>query len=1242
MSEDCGCCATPPTDTAIENRPGLPAVAYRAGTFATFRQELLEELARAQGLGTLTSRGSGDYTIAAIELWSAVADVLSFYQERIANESFLRTSVRRDSLLRLVRLIGYELAPGVSAQAWLAFMAERNATAMVPARTRVKSVPVAKELPSTFETMERLEADSTWNALEPFRLRTHQLKAGDVAAEFDGVTTALSPGDVLVFAGSQKLTNPASARWDVARVQKVEPDPKRRRTSVTWSPPLGTAPGRQFPATPNVYVMRQRAGVYGHNAPDWHMISDAGKQQLLGLPAPGDVTNVDRREWPQFEIYAPLNPNDPRTLAANGHLTIPPTAESVAAAAIAAAKASREAVIAEVSAAVAEAASSVANALAKANQVSSMLTQLVIPAAAAKATAAQAKLANAQAAVATMQTQLTQLPGRISGFVINFAAQSAPPPFGVGRLAAWVILTNNMNATTATLNNLAGTLTSDTLVGALSALTDLVSTFKKLSDDAGFTGTTTNNPTLKQVLIEAAAAAKTAFDKGAKVAERIFEPLGAIATEKAVEAAVRWTIDNHKALNEVISFPRQITEAQRVGIAAVVTAKFVEISFRPATFSTLAGLPDAANITRVLELAVEAVRVAFRASVAATALGLGAFLLAGSTGFVGLVAGFGAAIVLWPIIFAGILAAFVVKEMARPGAVRVADDVIAGVIAALQNAHPAAPWRYLSRTLLADRVDLDMVYPRIVRSGWVLLSSPFRDELYRVREVEQTSRTDFSLTGAVTRLRLEGNGLVDFAFDNPHFHVRETAVFGQSEALTLALDTISAPFSGTTIDVTGVPAKVATGRTLLIAGSDAATGQPASHLVTLVSQSAAPADGTGIDHTILTVKPEVTAPYALDGLTIYGNVTYATNGETVRDEIVGDGDASQGFQKFALKKKPVSYAPDRSTGTVNSSLTVLVNRVKWDEVPTLYGTAPTDPVFTSRIADDTTLTVTFGDGVTGSRLPTGRQNVVAQYRQGIGAGGNVGAERLTTLVDRPKALRAATNPAPAGGGVDPESLAGARVAAPGSVRTFGRAVSLRDFEDSTLFNGVVAKASATWVWTGERRAIHLTVAADKGKILPSDAIDRLRIKLDEQRDPNQRLLIDNFVRVPIVIDAALLVDERHVAADVLAAARAALVETFAFEARGFGQPVFLSDTFTLLQQVPGVVSVDVNRLDLKSSDDGFRKAHGVNDALGQPQPRLLMLPARPEGNTGNVRPAELAVIEVDGDLTLSATGGVSL
>jgi hypothetical protein len=130
--------------------------------------------------------------------------------------------------------------------------------------------------------------------------------------------------------------------------------------------------------------------------------------------------------------------------------------------------------------------------------------------------------------------------------------------------------------------------------------------------------------------------------------------------------------------------------------------------------------------------------------------------------------------------------------------------------------------------------------------------------------------------------------------------------------------------------------------------------------------------------------------------------------------------------------------------------------------------------------------------------------------------------------------------------------------------------------------------------------------------------------------------------VAVLVGASLIVDDRYVTADVLAAARQALLDSLSFDRRSFAEPVYVSDVYAVLQGVKGVVAVEVERLDLKSSDSTFRADHGVDDALGQPQPHLLMLPARPSAGLGSpVLPAELARVESPPtDVTLRATGGI--
>ena len=64
-----------------------------------------------QPLRSLTTREESDPSIALLDGWATVADVLGFYQERIANnEGYLRTATERRSVLELARLVGYACA----------------------------------------------------------------------------------------------------------------------------------------------------------------------------------------------------------------------------------------------------------------------------------------------------------------------------------------------------------------------------------------------------------------------------------------------------------------------------------------------------------------------------------------------------------------------------------------------------------------------------------------------------------------------------------------------------------------------------------------------------------------------------------------------------------------------------------------------------------------------------------------------------------------------------------------------------------------------------------------------------------------------------------------------------------------------------------------------------------------------------------------------------------------------------
>ena len=181
MKEICGCCEglekVVPMSTA--NRPYLDALSYRVGTHATFLETMVARLTdhylditsetgvveRIRPLQDLRVHSPDDPSIAMLDAWAVVADVLTFYQERIANEGYLRTATERRSILELARLVGYNLRPGVSASVFLAFNLEKGYDVTIDPGMRVQSLPGPGELPQSFETGEPLEAREVWNSL---------------------------------------------------------------------------------------------------------------------------------------------------------------------------------------------------------------------------------------------------------------------------------------------------------------------------------------------------------------------------------------------------------------------------------------------------------------------------------------------------------------------------------------------------------------------------------------------------------------------------------------------------------------------------------------------------------------------------------------------------------------------------------------------------------------------------------------------------------------------------------------------------------------------------------------------------------------------------------------------------------------------------------------------------------------------------------------------------------------------
>jgi predicted phage baseplate assembly protein len=516
----------------------------------------------------------------------------------------------------------------------------------------------------------------------------------------------------------------------------------------------------------------------------------------------------------------------------------------------------------------------------------------------------------------------------------------------------------------------------------------------------------------------------------------------------------------------------------------------------------------------------------------------------------------------------------------------------------------ASNWPNFEITAASDNaVDLDGSHPDVVAGSWVVLSRPNYRELWKVDEVAELSRAEFAISGKVTRLTLTGGENYDI-FDD---RVRDTTVYAVSEELTLVDEPDESPVTGDWVLVEADVSAMQEGRKLIVTGTTMA-GATATELVEVKSVIASGSRWK------ITFESGLTEEYERSTVVVHGNVALATHGETVT-EILGSGRAATPFQRFALARPDLTFVQSSEGTGTSTTLAVRVNGVAWTEVPTLYESRPSDQEFSVRVDERDRTVVRFGDGMRGARLPTGSQNVVAEYRHGGGAAGNVPADSLAQLLDRPLGVKGVSNPLAAQGGVDAETEETARSSIPLTTRTLGRAVSLLDYADyARAFTGV-SKAHAIVLPLRGVRTIVVTVAFTPGTVSdPTTRAGDLELSLQKFGDPHVEVKVVPHDERTFRLGLRVGVGDGHDEATVLAAVRTRLTSAFAFERRELGQPIHRSEIVAEAHTVAGVMAVDVDHFYAGTTPD-------LADRL------LPQLPA--VTSTGGALPAGLLVIASD-------------
>ena len=373
------------------------------------------------------------------------------------------------------------------------------------------------------------------------------------------------------------------------------------------------------------------------------------------------------------------------------------------------------------------------------------------------------------------------------------------------------------------------------------------------------------------------------------------------------------------------------------------------------------------------------------------------------------------------------------------------------------------------------------------------------------------------------------------------------------------------------------------------------------------------------------------------GSAAWGNIVLADQGRgigTPSDPLAGQPEpigvvppAGQGQFRPALASAPLTFAappPDASlpasaavgpqgTPAAAVSLTGVdpgTNSSQWNVTADLLQTAvgPTSQVFVPEVEADGTAYLLFGDGINGLQPEPGTA-FTATYRVGNGTAGNVARDAIA-LIDldgTPSWLTAVTNPLPAWGGVDPETVDHIRQSAPVAFQTQERAVTAADYQARAMLYPGVQRAAATLRWTGSWNTVFITVERDQQAALDASFIAGLEAYLGGYRMAGVDLEVEDGIQVPLLIQMSVCVRPDYVAVDVEQALLAVFSSTVQPDGTpglfnpgrlDLGQPFYLSPLIAAAQAVDGVASVQVLTFERQDQPGG----EGLRDGVLTAQP----------------------------------------
>ncbi|RNI39842.1 putative baseplate assembly protein [Hanamia caeni] len=330
------------------------------------------------------------------------------------------------------------------------------------------------------------------------------------------------------------------------------------------------------------------------------------------------------------------------------------------------------------------------------------------------------------------------------------------------------------------------------------------------------------------------------------------------------------------------------------------------------------------------------------------------------------------------------------------------------------------------------------------------------------------------------------------------------------------------------------------------------------------------------------------------------------------------------YDHLSAKAEAASLALKQDALKALPSVSLHYNYEDWNAKKDLLNSDKFATEFVVETEYDGTSYVRFGDNIIGKKPDIGF-SPVATYRVGNGSNGNVGANTINTIVWEKGGIIKVSNPLPAVGGTESESMEQVRQYAPQAFRTQQRAVTEADYVEKAKLHPEVQNAAARFYWTGSWYTVYVIIDRLGGKEIDEAFKQDMINFLEQYRMAGYDIEVISPTFVPLNISLKVCLKQGRFQADV----KQALLKAFGNNLLSdgttgffhpdnftFGQPVYLSEVYERAMAVDGVTSVEMETFQRWAKNPDGEIADGI------------------------IQPSLLEIIRLDNDPSLPENGKI--